>query len=276
MILVLKKMKKNKTILVVIVFLMIVTFLGLEMNKYINQNNHNSSLNIQKQREVITKEFFFGIVDNSREGALYTLTELDKEIFIKFININFEIVSKPNSDAIVNYINKHDIHTEIEYFVPKISTKPITEAYINYIYITKFPLKGKKGQYLDLYSSIKKQVKDTFWSTIYINNYSYVAGPNPFLTNFNQNDFKDLKFTFERKFFIEDLKENKISVNFSQSNDVDDFINSEQNGDNYAFYQFKTIRNLIPILITLGVRKLEYNPDETYPKNWVNMYIKRI
>ncbi|MEO9386474.1 hypothetical protein [Chromobacterium phragmitis] len=198
------------------------------------------------------------------------LSSTDKNNLLKFIDINLNILSNISS---TEELNKSDPSTKVELFAPKLLLEPIKSASADYTYIIKTPTQTTKGEYGSFLSSLKRKDDNSPWK------YAYIPIRNgfniPTLTNFENNDFDKLGLKFSEKFFLADLESKKHAIDFYQTSDYKKFAEYGDNEANYAFYKFTTSRNSIPLTVVFGVLEDQYNENETHPKNWFYVYMKR-
>lgn len=216
-----------------------------------------------------------GVIENfdyflSDETKRMKLTSIDKNNLEKFLDVILNVVGGAEK---VGDIDDNNPNVQVDLFVPKLPSVPITSASMKYTYIIKQPTTTARGLYGDFSASLERKDEQTPWlysrSTI---GYGYKASVQ---TNFDAEDFNKLGLKFVEKFFLSDLETGKQKLDFTPLHDYKSFASSGWNSYSYAFYKFTTIKNSVPLTVVLGVEKDKYNEQETTPKNWFIVYVKR-
>lgn len=216
-----------------------------------------------------------GVIENydyflSDEMKRIKLTSIDKENLEKFLDAILNVVGGAEK---VEGVDDNNPSVQVDLFVPKLPSVPITSASMKYTYIIRQPTPTARGLYGDFSASLERKDAETPWlyskSTI---GYGYKASVQ---TNFSTEDFSKLGLKFVEKFFLSDLEAGKQKLDFTPLHNYKSFTSSGWNSYSYAFYRFTTTRNSVPLTVIFGVEKDKYNEQETTPKDWFIFYAKR-
>lgn len=195
-----------------------------------------------------------------------TLSKLDKNELLQFVTMNMDALSKSGS---IENVEKNSQNVILELHTPKLPLMPFQRGYLTYTYIIKNKFNNGDGVYGEFSSEINRKDNEAPWS------YSNMdVGLNVLLsTNFLPEDCKALGLEFKREFFMSDLVKNTVTSDWTPDRNREEFISS--NNGIFAFYEFSTLRNSVPLTLVFGVLEDGYNGKEKFPKNWVVLYMKR-
>lgn len=220
---------------------------------------------LNKDRTVENYDYFL-----SDKVEKKPLSSLDRENLENLIETVLDILSGEKS---TKEIDESNPNIQIELIAPQLLTTPITSANVKYTYITKPATSSSKGVYGRFLSLLKRKNEEAPWQ------YGYIPLTNGYnvsiVTKFEKSNFDKLHLNFSEKFFITDLESKKHALDFYSTTDYKQFAESGDNDANYAFYKFTTSRNSVPLTVVFGVLKDQYNENETHPKNWFYVYMKR-
>lgn len=207
-------------------------------------------------------------VTNSMKKKKFTL--VDKTHLGEFIELNLSVLSGKITAEEVDQSNPNVV---AQIWAPKLLTAPATSATMTSTYIIKAATQSTKGVYGEFDSYLLRNDEDSPWkySKISIDNLYRI----PMFTDFELSDYEKFNLKFVEKFFLKDLESHSKKINFSPRVEYKDFSSSDRNGRNYAFYRFTTVRNAVPLTVVFGVKEDQYNAEETYPRNWFYVYMKR-
>ncbi|MCD0494802.1 hypothetical protein LQD23_21235 [Chromobacterium violaceum] len=198
------------------------------------------------------------------------LTAIDRKNLERFIDENLNILSESTS---LDDIDHKNPNIQVELFTPKLPSTPITWGSLTYTYIIAQPNQSSRGSYGDFTSYITRKDEASPWKFASM---AMGTGYKTLVqTNFDLATFDKLNLKFSEKFLLADLASQQRQLDFTPTADYKKFVESDGNGANYAFYKFTTTRNSIPLTIIFGVEKDQYNEQETHPKNWLFIYMKR-
>ncbi|MFK7088641.1 hypothetical protein AAFM71_07470 [Chromobacterium violaceum] len=198
------------------------------------------------------------------------LNEIEKKNLLSFMEENIKILS---GDVSVDDIEKHNENIVVKYSVPKLSLAPVTGAFLDYTFIIKPPSMGSKGVAGSYLGHIERADEKSPWE--YADISMMDANDVTIYTNFTSADVETLKLKPEKRFFRDDLASGAEAINFSTRRDYKKFVNSNDNGANYAYYRYSTVRNGVKVSVVFGVKKAQYDEAAAVPSNWFYVYMKR-
>ncbi|MEJ8676840.1 hypothetical protein [Chromobacterium amazonense] len=196
--------------------------------------------------------------------------QVERENLVKFIDRNIDILSGVEK---LDDVSRTDRNIKVDLIVPKLSLAPVTQADLTYSFIVKVPTTVEKGVVGKFYGQIARADENSPWEYADIPMMS--INDIPILMNFSESDIEKLKLKPEKRFFRDDLASGAEAINFSTRHDYKKFVNSNDNGANYAYYRYSTVRNGVKVSVVFGVKKAQYDEAAAVPSNWFYVYMKR-
>lgn len=166
---------------------------------------------------------------------------IERDNLVEFIEKSMQVITDNEPKL---KVMECDPNIEFQAIAPKLITKPITHAQLDYHFIVKRPTETSKGIYGYFMGFMDRANEDSPWNSGYI-------------------PIKDMS----TKIFVRFEKEQyeKMGLMFKSKKTVNDSV----------FYTFTTSRNSIPLILVFEVWKSNYNEQEIYPANWNVVQFKR-
>ena len=211
-------------------------------------------------------------------GNRYQYTFQDMAAVKWFVRQNMDILSGLSAPENL----ESDPRVEVDWSVPKLSSKPVVSVFLDFTYIAKYPKNGDKGIRASYYSYLKRVDEQHNWYRAEIDCSRVTELPFFDMAQFSAQDFQELGLSFSRKYFLKDLprsEQAKHSDSFGPPDDVSDAdVYSVISKNNFAFYEMTAHQNGQKLKLTFVVsrkRELE-NAESGLPLAWHKLYIERV
>ena len=131
-------------------------------------------------------------------GTSYQYTKQDMAAVKWFVRQNMDILSGLSAPENL----ESDPRVEVDWSVPKLSSKPVVSVFLTYTYIAKYPKNGDKGIRARYSSYLKRVDEQHNWYRADIDCGRVTDLPFFDMAQFSAQDFQELGLSFSRKYFF--------------------------------------------------------------------------